>query len=80
MENEKGKGKITMPQEMVNLGCGAATNSGQPICYSYSLVSCKNPGMWGSPCGERLPETEPDFILTISRQRSELPKEGDRCC
>ena len=42
VEKGKGKGKSTMPQEMVNMGCRATTNSGQPICYSYSLGSCKS--------------------------------------
>lgn len=37
----KGKGK-TMPQEMISWGCRAITNSGQPICYGFTLGLCKN--------------------------------------
>ena len=37
----KGKGGI-MPQEMLALGCRSSTNSGQPICYGYTLGQCSN--------------------------------------
>ena len=43
--NDKGRGKGKggiMPQEMLALGCRSSTNSGQPICYGYTLGQCKN--------------------------------------
>ena len=44
---EKGKGKAKgkggrMPLAMVEAGCRAFTNSGDPICFGYSLGSCTN--------------------------------------
>lgn len=40
-DKNKGKGK-TMPHEMLSMGCRSTTNSGQPICYSFTLGNCKN--------------------------------------
>eukprot|EP00435_Cladocopium_sp_Y103_P069825 s1184_g34.t1 len=38
----KGKGGQTMPQAMISMGCRSSTNSGQPICYAYTLGQCGN--------------------------------------
>ena len=31
-----------MPQDMVAMGCRPSTNSGDPICFGFSLGKCAN--------------------------------------